>query len=530
MKISFIGGARTVTGSSFLISTDSANVLVDCGMFQGRRDLVARNYLETIYDPRDIDAVVLTHAHIDHSGLIPKLVRDGFSGRIHATRATTDLCGLMLADSAHIQEMESRWKTSKNRRRGIGDTPPLYTVRDAERAMTHFEPVAYDKKVSPVPGIEVVFRDAGHILGSGMLEIWADTGGKKTKLVFSGDVGTSGQPIIRDPSVITEADFLFIESTYGNRLHKTIEESKEEFTEALLATIGRGGKVIIPSFAVGRTQEIIYYLAELSRAGKLPNVPIIVDSPMATSATQIIKNNPDCFDQDINDLMAEGKRPLDIPALKFTRSTEESMAVNTLKGSAVIISSSGMCDGGRIKHHLRHNLWRPETTIIFVGFQAEGTLGRRIVNGDDMVRIFGEEIQVNAKIYTINGLSAHADRDGLLDWASHFRGADPMTFVIHGEERAAFDFARTLTGELSLKTYVPDWGETVQLLPGKEFRSLSVTEAGEKIEIFSGKFKKDLAYIKERIDTIEKKGIAGRKKVSDRLGVIKSILSEIEEE
>ncbi len=240
MKITFIGGTRTVTGSSFLISTDGANLLVDCGMFQGRRDLVARNYLETIYDPRDVDAVVLTHAHIDHSGLIPKLVRDGFSGRIHTTRATADLCGLMLPDSAHIQEMESRWKTSKNRRRGLGETPPLYTVKDAERAMAHFEPVTYDRSFCPVPGVEVIFRDAGHILGSGMVELWVTDGATKTKLVFSGDVGTSDQPIIRDPSVITEADFLFIESTYGNRLHKTIEESKEEFTEALLSTIGRG--------------------------------------------------------------------------------------------------------------------------------------------------------------------------------------------------------------------------------------------------------------------------------------------------
>jgi metallo-beta-lactamase family protein len=530
MKISFIGGTRTVTGSSFLISTDSANVLVDCGMFQGRRDLVARNYLEAIYDPRDIDALVLTHAHIDHSGLIPKLVKDGFSGRIYATRATTDLCGLMLADSAHIQEMESRWRTSKNRRRGLGEAPPLYTVKDAERAMTHFEPVTYDRSFSPAPGIDVIFRDAGHILGSGMAELWAKTGGGKIKLVFSGDVGTSDQPIIRDPSVITEADFLFIESTYGNRLHKTIEQSKEEFTDALLSTVGRGGKVIIPSFAVGRTQEIIYYLAELYRQGKLPEIPVIVDSPMATSATQIIKNNPDCFDEDINELMAEGKRPLDMPTLKFTRSTEESMAINTLKGSAVIISSSGMCDGGRIKHHLRHNLWRPETTVIFVGFQAEGTLGRRIVNGDDTVRILGEEIQVNAKIYTINGLSAHADREGLLDWASHFRGSSPMTFVVHGEERAAFDFARTLTSELSLNTYVPDWGETLELSPDKTYRTLSVTEAGEKIGVFAGKFKRDLAYIKDKIARIEKSGIAGKQDVSDRLGMVKSILSEIEEE
>ncbi len=322
MKITFIGGARTVTGSSFLISTDKADVLVDCGMFQGKRELVARNYLETIYDPKDIEAVVLTHAHIDHSGLIPKLVAHGFSGRIHATRATTDLCGLMLADSAHIQEMEARWKTSKDRRRGFSETAPLYTVRDAERAMTHFEPVTYDRAFSPAPGVEVIFRDAGHILGSGMIELWVTDGGKKTKLVFSGDVGTADQPIIRDPSVITEADFLFIESTYGNRLHKTIEESKEEFTEALLSTVGRGGKVIIPSFAVGRTQEIIYYLAELSRAGKLPKVPIIVDSPMATSATQIIKNNPDCFDEEIRELLVEGKRPLDIPTLKFTLTTD----------------------------------------------------------------------------------------------------------------------------------------------------------------------------------------------------------------
>ena len=253
MKITFIGGARTVTGSSFLLSTDNAHILIDCGMFQGKRELVARNYLETIYDPKDIDAVVLTHAHIDHSGLIPKLVKDGFSGTVFATRATADLCELMLLDSAHIQEMESRWKNTKDRRRGLGGSPPLYTVADAERAVTHFEPVMYDREFSPAPGITVIFRDAGHIVGSAMLEIWVDTGGGKTKLVFSGDVGTSDQPIIRNPSVITQTDFLFIESTYGNRLHKTIDESKEEFTEALLATINRGGKVIIPSFAVGRT-------------------------------------------------------------------------------------------------------------------------------------------------------------------------------------------------------------------------------------------------------------------------------------
>ncbi len=531
MRVTFIGGARTVTGSSFLISTDNANVLVDCGMFQGRRELVKRNYLEAIYDPKEIDAVVLTHAHIDHSGLIPKLVKSGFAGKIISTKATSDLCELMFLDSAHIQEMEARWRSAKNQRRGLGEVTPLYTPEDAKKALKRFSPVRYNEKFEAASGVEVIFRDAGHILGSSMVEMWIKDGNDTVKVVFSGDVGVKDQPILRDPENISEADFLFIESTYGNRLHKTKEESREEFKDAILETVNRNGKVIIPAFAVGRTQEIIYYLAEFHRDGILKDIPVFVDSPMATSATKIIKNNPQCFDEETHALLVAGENPLNLPTLKFTRTTEESIAINNLNGSAIIISASGMCDAGRIKHHLRHNLWRPESSIIFVGYQAEGTLGRAIVSGADEVRILGDEVKVNAKIYSIGGFSAHADRDGLLDWASYFRGSSPVVFVVHGEERAALAFTNALKNELGLKAYAPHWGETLKIGKDKEFETYSITETGEKVELMGSRLMKDLNYIKERIE-----GFIGQKTkiredlISDKIKKIKDILREIDDE
>ncbi len=531
MRVTFVGGARTVTGSSFLISTDLANVLVDSGMFQGRRELTRRNQLEYIYDPSEIDAVILTHAHIDHSGLIPKLVKAGFRGKIFSTKATADLCELMLLDSAHIQEMESRWRSNKNLRRGLNEVPPLYTIDDATRSLKHFKRVFYDQEFEAATGIRAVFRDAGHIIGSSMVELFVEDEGKETKLVFSGDVGVPDQPIIRDPSTITGADFLFIESTYGNRLHKSLEESKEELKEAILTTVERGGKVIIPSFAVGRTQELIFYLAEFYREGYLKDVPIFVDSPMATSATEIIRDNPQCFDKETHALLSSGETPLNIPTLTFTRTTRESIAINQMVGGAIVISASGMCDAGRIKHHLRHNLWRPEASVIFVGFQAEGTLGRMIVTGADEVRIMGDEVKVNARIHSIGGFSAHADRNGLLDWASHFRGDSPTVFVVHGEERASLAFARALESELSLTSYVPHWGETVELKANSDFHTLSITEAGDMVELKGSRVLKDLHYIKKRIDEIEAEGIPAKEEAAYyKIKKIKDLLRELEEE
>ena len=531
MRITFIGGARTVTGSSFLISTDHCNILVDCGMFQGRKELRQRNYLESIYDPEYIDAVILTHAHIDHSGLFPKLTKSGFGGRIYSTKATADLCKLMFMDSAHIQEMEARWRSSKNLRKGLNEVYPLYTPGDAESALKKFETLFYDEEFEPAPGIKAVFRDAGHIIGSSMVEIWVKDKNETIKLVFSGDVGVSDQPIIKDPSIITEADFLFIESTYGNRLHKTKEESQEEFKEAILETVGRGGKVIIPSFAVGRTQELIFYLSELFREGYISDIPIFVDSPMATSATKIIKENSQCFDKETHDLLTAGETPLNIPTLKFTRATEESMAINSVKGSAIIISASGMCDAGRIKHHLRNNLWRPQASVIFVGYQAEGTLGRLIVGGAEEVKILGDDVKVKAKIYSIGGFSAHADRDGLLDWASHFRGDPPTVFVIHGEERAAISLTRALKEELNFVAYAPHWGETLGIEKDGGFESISVTEEGEKAVFEGSRIEKDLNFIRERIGRLQSGDISSGEgnKVHEKLKRVKELLMEIEE-
>jgi metallo-beta-lactamase family protein len=530
MRITFIGGARTVTGSSFLISTDMANILVDSGMFQGRRELTKRNQLEYIYDPSEIDAVILTHAHIDHSGLIPKLVKAGFRGKIFSTKATADLCELMLLDSAHIQEMDSRWRSKRNFRKGLGEVLPLYTTGDATRSLKQFKRLFYDQKFEAAQGIEAVFRDAGHIIGSSIVELLVKDEGKETKLVFSGDVGVADQPIIRDPSTITDADFLFIESTYGNRLHRNIDESKEELKEAILSTVEGGGKVIIPSFAVGRTQELIFYLAELYRDGFLKDVPVFVDSPMATSATEIIRDNPQCFDKETHALLSSGETPLNLPTLRFTRTTKESIAINQLAGGAIIISASGMCTAGRIKHHLRHNLWRPEATIIFVGFQAEGTLGRLIVSGAEEVKIMGEEIQVNARIFSIGGFSAHADRNGLLNWASHFRGSSPTVFVIHGEEKVSLSFARALKSELAFDAYVPHWGETIKLKENKEFQTLSITETGEMVELKGSRLLKDLSYIKSKISKIEAAGTQDEDKlVYEKIKRIKKLLMELED-
>jgi len=506
VRITFLGGARTVTGSSFLISTDRGNLMVDCGMFQGRRDLVRRNYLEAMYDPREVDAVVLTHAHIDHSGLIPKLVREGFRGKIWATKATADLCELMLLDSAHIQEMESEWMTKRNLRKGEEPVTPIYTVEDAKRCLGSFSRVYYDEEFEPIPGFRVVYRDAGHIIGSAIAELRVTEDGTEKKIVFSGDLGVADQPIIRDPSVVTDADYLFIESTYGNRLHRTKEESRDEFRDAILETTARGGKVVIPSFAVGRTQEMLYYLGEFAREGVLPDIPIYVDSPMATSATQIVKENPQCFDGETHALLTAGETPLTPPNLSFTRSTEESIAINRKPGPAIVISASGMCTAGRIKHHLRHNLWRPEASVIFVGYQAEGTLGRLIVGGAERVRILGEDVQVNAKIYTIGGFSAHADRNELIAWASHFRGSAPYCFVIHGEERASLAFREALESELNFQAFVPRWGESVSITPDGKVESLSITEPGERVALEGSRTEKDLFFIRDRIDRLLEEG------------------------
>jgi metallo-beta-lactamase family protein len=422
------------------------------------------NYLEFPYDPSSVTHLLLTHAHIDHSGLIPKLTREGFSGTILATSATTDLCKIMLADSAHIQEMEANWRNRKKKRAGRSRfIEPLYTKADAEAAMECFRPIDYGLDVILSPKARVRFNDAGHILGAASIEIWLKEGDREVKVVFSGDLGSSNQPIIPDPTYIQEADVVFIESTYGDRLHKSKESTYEELKDVINAAQEDGGNVIIPAFAVERTQEVLYILNELYEQGQIPRLDVYVDSPLAISATQIFLDHPECFDDEALTKLRKGDHPLEFPGLQFTPSAEESMKLNHIKKGAIIIAASGMAHAGRIKHHLRYNLWRPEAHIVFVGYQAQGTTGRRIVDGARRVKIFGEDVAVNANIHTIGGFSAHADRDGLLKWLQHFDPKPAATVIIHGEAHSSKAFAKYINKQLDLKSLVPTMGEVIDL-------------------------------------------------------------------
>jgi metallo-beta-lactamase family protein len=408
VKLSFLGAAGEVTGSCFLVDAGEIRFLIDCGMFQGGRAAAAKNR-KFLFDPRTIAFVLLTHAHIDHSGLLPRLVAQGFKGKVHATQATGDLLGVMLPDSAHLQEKEAQWR---------GEAP-LYTVPEAQASLQQVVAAAYDIELLPHPSVRCRFRDAGHILGSAILEVFV--GGKK--LVFSGDLGQPGRPIVADPTPIEEADALLVESTYGNRDHKSLTQTLDEFAYALNDTLAsKKGNVVIPSFAVGRTQELLYFIAELQGQGRLPAMNAFVDSPMALAATRITAK------------YAPIPR---VERISFTGNLAESKKINSIRSGAVIISASGMCDGGRIRHHLRWNIGRPECALVFTGFQAAGTLGRRIVDGAKTVRLFGEQYPVRAKVFTIGGLSAHADRSALLGWLGKFRKAPRQTWVVHGEPLSA---------------------------------------------------------------------------------------------
>lgn len=461
MKIEFLGGAKTVTGSSFLIRDADFAIMVDCGMFQGTNNISDRNYIHQNYIPKKIDALLLTHAHIDHSGLIPKLVKNGFYGNIYATKATTDLCTLMLPDSAHIQEMDTNFVNKKNMKLGRKPVSPLYIMADAEKSLKNFVPVAYDEIIQINPRVEVRFRDAGHILGSSFIEMWVDQGNSKIKIVFSGDLGPKDQAIICDPDIVEEADILLIESTYGDRLHKNKDDTYQEFKNIIIDSYNRKGNIIIPAFAVERTQEILYTLSKLFKNNEIPSMPVYIDSPMAISATEIFKKNKDLFDEDMQKRILSGDSPLDFPNLHYMRTLEESKWLNTEAKGAIIISASGMCTAGRIKHHLKYNLYRPESSVVFVGYQAEGTLGRRLVEGAQQVRVYGTDVAVKARIHTIGGFSAHADRNGLLEWVKNIKNPHLRVFVVHGEEKSSLSFADALQTDLGLTAHVPDWGEIV---------------------------------------------------------------------
>ena len=465
IRITCLGAAGSVTGSSFLIeSPGGKKILVDCGLFQGGKQMESRNWEDWAFDPEEIDALFLTHAHIDHSGRIPKLVRDGFAGQIITSHPTAELCQIMLLDSAHVQEMDAEWQNRKNKRQGKGDVKPLYTTEDAEASLKLFSPVERDRVIEVESSVKARLRNAGHILGSSILELWVEEKSEPLKIVFSGDLGKKNQLIVRDPHEIFDADYLFIESTYGNRKHRSFEDSKNELLEAVRYSVSYGEKVIIPAFAVERTQEILYILGEFYRDKLLPDIPIYLDSPLAIKATEIFRKNKKYYDEEAQAIVEEGYDPFDMPNLKFTESTRESIAINEKAGSAIIIAGSGMCTAGRIKHHLKHNLWREGASIVIVGFQAKGTTGRKIVEGAKRVRIFRENVAVRAKVFTIGGFSAHADQDDLLEWVGHFE-SKPRVFVVHGEATASETLAKRINERFNLEAHIPRWKQRLVLKP-----------------------------------------------------------------
>ncbi|MTI81373.1 MAG: MBL fold metallo-hydrolase [Firmicutes bacterium] len=468
MRIKFLGAAQVVTGSCYLLEVGGKKIMIDCGLFQGSKEIKERNYKDFPIPPSSVDFVLLTHAHIDHSGLIPKLIKHGFRGQVISTSATADLCEVMLPDCGHIQEMECERKNRKNRRAGKKLIDPIYTAEDGLKAMKYFERVKYGDIIPVTPQVTVRFLDAGHILGSSMIEVWVKEGEQETKLVFSGDVGNYDQPFINDPTLIFNADYVFMESTYGGREHKHKDNKAEMLKEAINDTYNKGGNLIIPAFAVGRTQDIVYEIAELQNEGSIPTMPIYIDSPMAVRATDIFDRHPNVYDEETNQLISKGRHPLRLKNLHFSLTAEESKQLNIGTGSKIIISASGMCDAGRIKHHLRHNLWRKESTVLIVGYQAIGTLGRRLVSGEKLVRIHGEEVAVRAEVRNIDGFSAHADQVGLLDWLKQYKKAPRQVFLVHGEAEAAEDLAKLVNEELNITTTIPELMQEFDLIVAEE--------------------------------------------------------------
>lgn len=468
MKLTFIGAAHEVTGSCHYLEACGKHILIDCGMEQGP-DLYENQ--EIPCTPATIDYLLLTHAHIDHSGKLPLLTKNGFKGEIISTFATADLCNIMLRDSAHIQMMEAEWRNRKALRSGGPLYEPLYTMEDAENTISLLAPIDYGQKITLSPGIEIRFTDVGHLLGSACIEIWLTEDEVTKKIVFSGDVGNTDQPILRDPQSVESADYLVIESTYGDRIHvKEKPDYIKELTNVLRETFSKNGNVVIPSFAVGRTQELLYFFREIKVNHLLPefdNFEVYVDSPLAIEATNIFhKNHISCFDEEALKLIHQGINPLLFSGLKTTITSEESKLINFDQKPKVILSASGMCEAGRIRHHLKHNLWRRECTILFVGYQAAGTLGRKLVEGCDCVKLFGENVEVNAQIRVLPGISGHADRNGLLNWINDFKEKPSQIFVVHGEDTVTDSFANTITERFGISAFAPYSGGCVDLSTG----------------------------------------------------------------
>lgn len=535
MKIKFLGAVTTVTGSCYLITTKSHKFIIDCGQFQGNKTTEKENYEEFGFDPRDLDFMILSHAHIDHSGRIPLLVKKGFKGRIYCTTATADLATIMLKDSGYIHEKEAQWDVRKAERMGRVPREPLYTLEDAERSLKYLEPNLYDQYVQPYPEIRFRFRDAGHILGSAIVEIWIEEEGKVNKLVFSGDLGMKNKPILNDPVSIEEADYLIMEATYGNRTHETIKESLEKFIDIIIKTIKRGGTVVIPSFAVGRTQDLIYELnmyyehdEEVKKI--LENIMVYIDSPLAISATEIFRRNAQDFDDETRQYILKGDNPLDFKNLKFVRTSQESKELNFHDEPKIIIASSGMAEAGRIKHHLKHHLWKEKSSIIIVGYQANETLGRQLVEGAAEVNIFGERIKVRAEVYSLEGFSGHADKERLFDWLKAFKKFPDKVFLVHGESDAKLAFAERIKAELGHIVQVidevaeydleVDEGEPVDLLVEKKARCKDIILLRQKLE----KVRNELDAVVNNANGVLDRGIR-----QERLDEISNLIIELEE-
>ncbi len=525
MKITFLGAAHEVTGSCTLIETGNLKFLVDCGMEQG---IDIYENCELPVSPGEIDFVLLTHAHIDHSGKLPLLASQGFNGKIYTTVATTKLCGIMLIDSAHIQEMEAEWKNRKSKRSGGQFYSPMYTAKDAGDCMKLFKPCSYNKDIKIADGVTVKFIDAGHLLGSASIEVKITEGDVTKTVLFSGDLGNVSRPLIKDPQKPEYADFVIIESTYGNRLHGVRPDYAGQLTRIIYQTFERGGNVVIPSFAVGRTQEMLYLIREIKEQGllrKFGNFPVWVDSPLAVEATEIYSEDMyDYCDEETLRLLKAGIDPIKFSNLNLSITSEDSVAINNDPTPKVIISASGMCEAGRIRHHLKHNLWRSDSTILFVGYQAEGTLGRTLLEGAKTVKLFGEEIAVNAAIETMEGISGHADMNMLLEWLNSLKNRPEMVFVNHGNDTVCDEFAQTIVRKLTIPATAPyngasydlaeykclSFGNTVRLKTKVNKKSKAVFErllrAGQRllevIEQNKGCANKDLAKFTDQINEL----------------------------
>lgn len=534
MKIQFCGAATGVTGSCHLITTEKHKILLDCGQFQGGKTREAMNYEPFPFDPAEIDYMILSHAHIDHCGRIPLLVKRGFKGDIYCTDATADLVDVMLKDSGYIHEKEAEWKNRKNERAGRPAVEPLYTFNDAVDSLKFIKPVLYDQLIELNDEMKFVFNDAGHILGSAITELWITEEGQTSKIVFSGDLGVMDRPILRDPTIIKKADYVIMETTYGNRVHPSNSLDVTKLMDIIRETAKRGGTTVIPSFAVGRTQELIYelnrvYDSDSEYRKDFENLMVYVDSPMATTATEVFKRNAQVFDDETKAYITKGDNPLDFKNLKFTRTSQESMWLNTDPTPKVIISASGMCDAGRIRHHLKHNLWNRKSSIIFVGYQAEGTLGRMLLDGAKEVTLFGENIRVNAQIHNLEGFSGHADKDGLLAWLSGFQKVPKHVFLVHGEEESKKAFAYTVKEKLGYDPIVVTEPSEFTLEKDEIVDTQIIENDGLEEEIISNT-QDTLTDIHSRIEDIlyNAKLAVGKDISSEKMTKINNLVMELE--